>query len=214
MKTRSVLLSACIVFFSFNALANDAKYYEQMGKQISAVYAAKTIVAYQTAVNALDRIAAAERTKWEPFYYSAFGTIMMANEVKDGSKKDGYLDIAMASIEKAKQIAPAESEIIALEGFVHMIRLTVDPASRGQQYSMLSMQTFGKAVGMNPKNPRALLLMAQMQFGTAKFFNQEPTEACDATRKAVELFNTDKSENPLAPVWGKEMAVGLLKMCK
>jgi cytochrome c-type biogenesis protein CcmH/NrfG len=140
---------------------------------------------------------------------------MMANLEKDASKKDGYLDQALSALEKGKGIAANESELVALEGFVHMIRITVDPASRGQQYSGIAMQTFGKALGMNPNNPRAMSLMAQMQFGTAQFFNQQPTEACATANKALGLFDgATKSENPLAPQWGKEMTVGLIQNCK
>lgn len=212
MKTTSLIL-ACLL--SVAAFANDAKYYEQMGKQIRAVYTAKSVDEYQSAVNALDRIAAAEKTKWEPYYYSAFGNIMLANMEKESSKKDGYLDLALAAVEKGKSLAPNESELVAMEGFVHMIRLTVDPATRGQQYSGLSMQTFGKALAMNPNNPRALALMAQMQFGTAQFFNQQPTEACQTARKALEVFNSAApTGNQLAPMWGKEMAEQMVTNCK
>jgi hypothetical protein len=57
--------------------------------------------------------------------------------------------------------------------------------------------------------------MAQMQFGTAQFFNQAPTEACATARKALSLFDaTVKSENPLAPQWGKEMTAELIQNCK
>jgi cytochrome c-type biogenesis protein CcmH/NrfG len=140
---------------------------------------------------------------------------MMATRENEGSKKDAYLDQALVAIEKGKGIAPNESELVALEGFVHMIRVTVDPASRGQQYSGLAMQTFGKALGMNPNNPRAMSLLAQMQFGTAQFFKQQPTEACATASKALGLFDSaTKSENPLAPQWGKEMTVGLIQNCK
>jgi tetratricopeptide (TPR) repeat protein len=212
MKTMNLIL---LMIISVTTWANDEKYYEQMGKQIQAVYTAKTMDEYQSAVNALDRIAGAEKTKWEPYYYSAFGSVMMATREAESSKKDAYLDQALAAIEKGKAIAAGESELVALEGFVHMIRVTVDPASRGQQYSGLAMQTFGRALGMNPNNPRAMSLMAQMQFGTAQFFNQQPTEACDTARKALSLFDsTVKSENPLAPQWGKEMTAGLIQKCK
>lgn len=212
MKTINLFF---LMIISVTTWANDEKYYEQMGKQIQAVYTAKTMDEYQSAVNALDRIAGAEKTKWEPYYYSAFGSVMMATRETEPSKKDAYLDQALAAVEKGKAVAPAESELVALEGFVHTIRLTVDPASRGQQYSGLAMQTFGKALGMNPNNPRALSLMAQMQFGTAQFFNQAPTEACATARKALTLFEgSTKPENPLAPQWGKEMTAGLIQNCK
>ena len=212
MKTITLIF---LMIISVTTWANDEKYYEQMGKQIQAVYTAKTMDEYQSAVNALDRIAGAEKTKWEPYYYSAFGNVMMATRETVPSKKDDYLDQALAAVEKGKAIVPDESELVALEGFVHMIRVTVDPASRGQQYSGLAMQTFGRALGMNPNNPRAMSLMAQMQFGTAQFFNQQPTEACEIARKALAIFDLGtKSENPLTPQWGKEMTAGLIKNCK
>ncbi len=202
------------LFIQISVLANDAKYKEQMAKQIQIVYQAETIEELQPAVNALDRIASAEKTKWEPYYYSAFGSLMMATHSTEAAKKDGYLDAAMAAIENAKKINANESELIALEGFVYMIRVTVDPATRGQQYSSLAFQTYNKALNMNPENPRALGLLAQMQFGTAQFFGASTEEPCATAKKALEKFDTFKSENPLAPVWGKGMTQGLLKNCK
>jgi tetratricopeptide (TPR) repeat protein len=202
------------VLFSTSVFATDNKYMEQMGKHIQAVYAAQSPEQYQEAVNAFDRIAAAEKTKWEPFYYSAYGSLMMANRETDAAKKDAYLDKALASIESGKAINPNESELVALEGFVHMIRVTVDPAVRGQQYSGMAFQTYNKALSMNPENPRALGFLAQMQMGLAKFMGSPTTDACDTGKKALEKFTTYKSENPLAPQWGKGMTEGLLQSCK
>lgn len=210
MKTFIILF---VMLTSMSAFATD-KYTEQMHKHIQAVYTAKSTEEYQVAINALDRIALAEKTKWEPFYYSAFGNLMLATNENDGGKKDAYLDLALASVQKGKSVAPDESELIALEGFVHMIRVTVDPAARGQQYSSLAFQHFGKAMALNPNNPRAQALMAQMQFGTAQFFGSSTSEACTLARKALAQFDAAQTENPLAPRWGKEMTVQLLKSCK
>ncbi|MCW5910652.1 MAG: hypothetical protein KIT62_06235 [Cyclobacteriaceae bacterium] len=210
MKTIHTIL---ILLFAIATFASDEKYYEQMGKQIKNVYTAKTIDELQAAVNAFNRIAGVEKSKWEPHYYSAFGNIMIATREQEGSKKDSYLDQALAAIEKGKALVPNESELIALEGFVHMIRVTVDPATRGPQYSGMAMQAYGKALGINSNNPRALALMAQMQFGTAQFFGSSTAEACGMAKKALEQFTSFKSDNPVAPVWGKEMTEGLLKSC-
>lgn len=211
MKTIALSI---FLFLQLTLLANDSKYNEQMAKQIQIVYNAETIEELQPAVNALDRIAHAEKTKWEPYYYSAFGSLMMANRSTEAAKKDVYLDAALAAIESGKKINSIESELIALEGFVHMIRVTVDPATRGQQYSSLAFQTYNKALRLNPENPRALSLLAQMQLGTARFFGASTEEACGTAKKALEKFNAFKSENPLAPVWGKSMTEGVLKNCQ
>ncbi len=211
MKTITFIFA---VLFSTSSFATDNKYIEQMGKHIQAVYAAQSPEQYQEAVNAFDRIAAAEKKKWEPFYYSAYGSLMIANREPDAAKKDAYLDKALASIESGKVINPNESELVALEGFVHMIRVTVDPASRGQQYSGMAFQTYSKALGMNPENPRALGFLAQMQMGLAKFMGSPTTDACNTGKKALEKFTTYKSDNLLAPQWGKGMTESLLQGCK
>jgi tetratricopeptide (TPR) repeat protein len=210
MKTTNLILLLAIALSS--AAFGKDKYKSQMTKNIEVVYKAQTAEELQQAVNAFERIGNAEKDKWEPFYYASFGNIMLANKEKDGTKKDGYLDLAKTALDKAVAINSKESEIVALEGFIHMIRVTVDPATRGQQYSMLSMQSFGKALALNPNNPRAMTLMAQMQFGTAQFFKQAPTEACETATKALGLYAEPKDS--LSPSWGKGMTEGLLKQCK
>lgn len=196
------------------ALLAADKYTEQMTRNINAIYKAETPAEFQEAINAFERIGNAEKSKWEPFYYASFGYVLLASREADLSKKDALLDQAKAALDKASSIRPGDSEIIALEGFIAMIRVTVDPATRGPQYSMMAMQSFGKAAAIDPGNPRALALMAQMQFGTAQFFKQEPTEACATARKALDLFNTTTPADRLAPAWGKSMTEGLLVSCK
>jgi hypothetical protein len=209
-----VLIAIPILFLVRFGFASDGKYEQAMKKNIESVYKAQTLDELQQAVNSFERIALAEKDHWEPHYYAAFGYIMMASQEKEGAKKDVYLDQALAAIEKAKAIASAESEVVALEGFVHMIRVTVDPATRGPQYGGLAMQQFGKAIALNPENPRALMFRAQMQHGTARFFGSPLTEACGTLSKALEKFDAFKSENPLAPAWGKGMAEKLKTECK
>jgi hypothetical protein len=211
MKTITLIL---VFVISFAVKATDDKYINAMSKNIDAVYKAKTTEELQAAVNSLNRIANVEKEKWEPLYYSAFGNIMLVNHEADGAKKDGYLDLALASIEKAKVIKPNDSEIIAMEGFIHMMRVTVDPASRGQQYSAKAYEAYAKALAINSNNPRALMLKAQMEFGTAQFFKSPTTSACATNLKAIENFESAKPEGPLSPMWGKMVAEELKSKCK
>jgi hypothetical protein len=212
MKT--IISALILIVVALSVRANDDKYISAMRKNIELLYEAKSTAERQQTVNALERIASAEPTKWEPRYYIAFGYIMMANDEKQTSLKDSYLDQALNAVSKAKELAPNESEVIALEGFVHMIRLTVDPASRGQQYSALAFQSFMKAVNLDADNPRALGLLAQMQYGTAQFFGSPTDEACATMIKALEKFDTFTSENPLAPTWGRPMTESMRPNCE
>jgi hypothetical protein len=214
LNTISVLLALAMLLSANLVLANDGQYLSTMQKNIQAVYQAQSVDELQTAVNAFERIGGAEKTKWEPLYYAAFGYIMISNKQTDAAKKDQFLDLAVMAIDKAKALAPAESEIIALEGFVLMMRLSVDPATRGAKYAAQATQSYQKALELNPENPRALGLLAQMQYGAAQFFGSSTTEACGTCRASLEKFETYKSENPLAPMWGKQMSEGLLQGCK
>lgn len=203
-----IVLAVPVVLF-----ASD-KYTEQMKRNIEAVYKADTPEELQSVINTFERIGNAEKTKWEPFYYASFGYVLLSNKQEELSKKDALLDLAKSSLDKAAALRPDDSEIISLDGFISMMRVAVDPATRGPQYSMMAMQLFGKAATIDPSNPRALALMAQMQFGTAQFFQQQPVEACATAKKALELFNAATPADPLAPVWGKGMTEGLVANCK
>lgn len=215
MKTTKLfLLTAVLSLIATTAInADDTRYLEAMQKNIQSVYTAKSVTELQGVVNALERIAAAEKVKWEPYYYTSFAYIRMSNIEQESAKKDMYLDQANTSIEKAAAINANESEIVALVGFIHMMRVAIDPATRGAQYSSMAMQAFGKATALNPENPRALALLAQMQYGTAKFFGSPVTEACGTLAAALQKFDTYRSDNPLAPQWGREMALGMKKEC-
>ncbi|HNP94904.1 MAG TPA: hypothetical protein PKJ63_04725 [Cyclobacteriaceae bacterium] len=211
MKTYVLILAMSLLTqFSW---ASD-KYEQAMLKNIEAVYDAETPEGLQQAVNAFERIGGAEKDKWEPFYYASFGYVMMSVREQDATKKDGLLDKAQEVLKKASAINSQESEIVALEGFIYMMKVTVDPASRGQQYSGLAMQTFGKALGMNPENPRALALMAQMELGTAQFFKSPIDKACATAKGALEKFDSFQSNNPLAPRWGRYNAMMVVNQCK
>lgn len=205
---------AIILTLIVSTLTAQDKYTETMLKNIDAAYNAKTVAEHQAAANTFERIAAAEKTKWEPYYYAAFSNIMMANLETESAKKDAYLDLAAKDIDAAKAIKANDSEVTALEGFVHMIRVTVDPATRGQEYSGKAFRSFSTAVALNPENPRALTLLAQMQFGTAQFFGNSTAEACGTAEKSLQKFETYKAENALSPQWGKQMAERLKSNCK
>lgn len=129
-------------------------------------------------------------------------------------KKDSFLDLAETAVIKAKALVPEDSEVIALEGFIYMMRIPIDPGTRGMTYAPKAMSAFEKAVALNASNPRAIALKAQMEFGTAQFFHSDTTPACTLNKSALEKFDSYQPANELSPTWGKRMAEGLLEKCK
>lgn len=214
IKQIIVLIALAITVFSSACFASDGQYIEAMKKNIQLVYEGKSVADLQSAVNGFKRIATVEKTKWEPHYYAAFGYIMIATRDSVAERKDQALDLALESIKNAVAIVPNESEVVALQGFVYMIRISIDPASRGSRFTGLAMQYFQTALRLNGDNPRALALLAHMQFGTANFFGSPTDEACQTNNAALAKFDTFKSENPLAPQWGRGMSEKLKAGCK
>lgn len=214
---RIEIITTCFVLALFNVACSQVtneKYLLAMKTNIDEIHAADSIPEYQSVVNAFQRIAAVEVGAWEPRYYAAFGFIMMATLSTDAVQKDGFLDQAMTELAKAREALTEESEIEALEGFAYMLRVTVDPATRGPQMAPLAMKHYHKALYLNPENPRAVALLAQMEYGTAQFFGSSVDEACSRAKKAFDKFKSFTSPNPLSPRWGMGMAESLAKKCQ
>lgn len=211
MKTMILLL--VMICMAGTLRAQEDRYQTMMQKQIEALYQADSIPQIQPLVNTMERIAEAEKTKWEPYYYAAFGYVNMSHRVTSLQRKDECLDQALETVKVAEALAPEEAEIIALRGFIYIMQLSVDPNSRGQEYSGMAFQTLGKALRLSPENPRALALMAHMQYGAARYFGDSVEEACATLATAFEKFDTFTSENPLAPTWGLKMAESLRGNC-
>lgn len=208
MKKIDFLL--CALFFAMIIAAKPSDAYEKaMKSAIEQVFQAETLEQYQAASNTFDRIAEKETKAWHPRYYSAYAHIIMSTLVQESTAKDEMLDQAMERLLAADELSPGNSELLTLEGFVHMMRVVIDPGSRGAEYSGRSIGAFQKAVAMDSNNPRALMLLSNMQIGTAQFFGSDNSEGCATLAKAIQLFeNAGTPENPLDPSWGKDMALG------
>ena len=190
-------------------------YNTAMQSAITEMYKANTIVDIQTIANKFDRIGAAEKNKWLPYYYSAYCYVMMTTQEKDLTQWDGYLDAADEILDKAIKLKkPDIVEVLALRGFSNMMRISVDPATRGQEYSMKSAAYLQQAHLLDDQNPRVNLMMAQMLYGTAQFFGSGTDDACQKFANAKVLFDKEESEGRgILPSWGKPQVESMLKQC-
>jgi tetratricopeptide (TPR) repeat protein len=205
------LAFACV----FSAFANDPAYDSAMKKQLAAMKTIQTSEESQVVTNGFLRIAEVKNTEWLPLYYAAYLQTVAAFRFE--VNKDQYFDQAMELAKKAEKIAPNHTEITALQGFIVMGKLSVDPMSRGQELSGQAMQLFGKAIALDRENPRAITLMAQMEQGMAQFFGQGPEKSCGMARMGLELFAKEEAkinEDYLLPTWGKREAEQVASACK
>lgn len=212
MKTVFTLLLSYLLVFP--ALAQNS-YESAMKDQIQAMQQIRSLEESQAVSNAFLRIADVKKEEWLPLYYAAY--VQTNAAFRFDVDKDQYLDQAMELAKKAAGISPNNSEITALEGFILMGKVSVDPANRGQSLSPQVMQLYGKAIALNRENPRATTLMAQMELGMAQFFGSGPEKACGLARVGLELFAKEEAkvdENYLMPTWGKNQAEQVASQCQ
>jgi uncharacterized protein HemY len=212
MKTTTVTL---VIFLFLSAFTGkDGNYEKAMLKNIAALHEAQSVEAMQEVAHAFERIAQAETSEWLPRYYAAYAYITAGAMTEEKEKKDSYLDQAQIFVDEAMQLKQNESELVALQGYLHMIRVSADPATRGQELAPKATQILAKAAEMNPENPRALMLLGQMQFGTAQFFGTDVKEPCTLISKSIALYEKqEQAENTLMPTWGVYIAKAYQSSC-
>lgn len=213
MKKITLILGMLVATLALNA-QNQEAYIKAMTTGLQQLGKASSINELQSAAGQFERIAARMDQDWYAQYYAGLCYTRISMMAEGIEKKDEYSSKALTFVEKAKSLNPNNSEVVTLEGFVYMAQLVADPNARGQMLSGKTLQTFGQAMQLNPENPRAIALMAQMKYGTAQFFNSSTAEACGMVKKTLPIFEAEQKEQSFDPTWGAEIANGLIGVCE
>jgi tetratricopeptide (TPR) repeat protein len=206
------VLSFLVLFTAIGLFAQNGAYQQAMGKAMAQFGQAKTTEELHAAANNFERIATQAEGEMLPHYYAAFVLINSSFQMQNATEKDQVLDRAMEHVKKAAAISPNNDEVEVLNGYGLMARLVVDPAARGQSYSPRVFQSFGKAMSMNPNNPRAAAMMARQELGTAQFFGSDTSKACGLAQKSIALYDKEKPQG-FDPSWGRDLAEEVLASC-
>ena len=154
--------------------------------------------------NSFERIGAAEKSEWLPYYYAAYCTVMQAFMEQDKAKTDGIADKAEQLITKAEAIAGKEnSELMVIRSMIASAHLMVDPQSRWQQYGPASSENIIKAKQLDPKNPRPVFLEGQAKFYTPESFGGGKAPAKELFQQALQMFDNFQPASAIHPSWGK-----------
>ncbi len=206
------VLSFLVLFSAISLFAQKGAYEQAMGSALAQFGQAKTTEELHATANNFERIAATSEGEMYPNYYAALVLLNSSFQIETAAEKDKAIDRAMEHIKQADAISPNNDEVEVLNGYGLMARLVVDPVSRGQSYSPRIMQSFGKAMAMNPNNPRAAAMMARQELGTAQFFGSDTSKACGLAQKSIALFDKEKTKG-FEPSWGRDLAEGVLGSC-
>jgi hypothetical protein len=206
------IITTLFLLLSFLTLAKggDDKYTNAMEKYISSLDSAKTFSDFQQAANSFERIAATEKSKWLPFYYTSYCYTVSCFLDTVAGNKDIYLDKAELFINTADSLSPNNSEIYTLKGLITQGRLIVNPRERWQKYGQLASTYFNKASQLDPTNPRPDYLIGQSLLYTPEAFGGGKAKALPYLKDSMRKYEAFKPESSISPTWGKNIVKGIL----
>lgn len=215
MKKKIGLIVLLVVVGGIFAFGQKGKYMMAMGKNLGQFGKAETVAELVVVANKFETIAKAEKKEWLPYYYNGLVNVIISfDESLSKEEKDGYLDKAQVAIDSMLVIVPNEAEVYALEGFMNVGRLVVDPAVRGQEYNMKTAKSCNKALALDAENPRAKYLLLSNEFGAAKFFGADTTELCKKAQELLDVWDDFEVESRMHPNWGKDELEEIVASCK
>lgn len=164
--------------------------------------------------NNFERIATAEKSQWQPYYYAAYCQVMNGFMEQDKDKVDAIADKATDLIAAADSLMPGNSEISCIKSMIATCHIMVNPMQRWQEYGQKSTSYMEAAMKQDPSNPRPYYLKGQTLKNTPENFGGGCNTAKPALATAMEKFNAFKLTNEFNPNWGKEITQRLLASCK
>jgi len=216
---RTILVIATVISLYAVANAQDA-YIEQMQQQVARLDNASTAKDYQQLSDNFLRIAEAEKTKWLPYYYSAFCHAKLGWLNQDDPdniepaviKAEEEIKKAQSLLDTSKQKS-ALSELYCVYSMINRARVFMNPASYGRQYGPLASQYTSLAEKTNPDNPRALYLQGWEKFTTPKLWGGDKNKAKEFLTSAKQKLDMNTTPG-IEPHWGKREVEDLLKQLK
>ncbi len=196
------------------SFAQSDKYLKAMQEKVAAVDTLFNAEALRDLSASFERIADAEKTQWQPYYYAALAQVNAGNLIfvknqgnpAELQKLDLMADKAEQLVGKAEALSQNNSEIYPVKKMVASLRMMVDPSTRYMQYGPLAQQALETAKKLNPDNPRVYLLEGQDKFFTPEQYGGSKEEAKKLFEEALKKYEAFKPASAIDPNWGRGTA--------
>ena len=207
---KTALLALLTLLLSLPVFAAD--YETTMKANLQKLGEAKTLADYTALASQFERIANAEKDKWQPAYYAVLcylNAVTMLQLSED--EKSAQLDKAQPIMDNLKKNFKNESEVFALQGFLYEMRIM--GMASAMKYSSLATEVLEEAEKLNPANPRVYYLQGMNIFHTPKAFGGGKEKAKPLFEKAAVLFGSVKPATAIDPNWGAEYNKRMIDQC-
>lgn len=209
-----ILLLSVIVSLQVATHAQNEKYVSAMKTNLAQLDSAKSAEDYAKLANNFERIGAAEKTQWLPYYYAGFA-LTMSGWTPAVTDKDANAGRINAFCDKAEPLATTDAdkaEILSLRNMSATQQMIVDPQNRWMTYGKTAGEALDNALKLDPNNPRLHYLKGMSLFGTPEQFGGGKAKAKPVFEKAVALFKEQKPKD-MYPDWGSKQADEMLAQC-
>ena len=165
---------------------------------------------YQELYLQFEQLYAVNKTNWLiPYYAGMTRSIMCLLKLGD---KDALANDALLWVGRAKSIM-ANDEVYCAESLAYTAKMSVNPLLRWLTYEGKIKKALNLAKKLNPNNPRAYVLEANIQQKIPYIFGGGCNSVKPLIEKAELCFNTQTKSNLVEPSWGKQSLVQLKKAC-
>ena len=197
MKTIKSLL--CVLFIMVSVITSA----QDLGPLVQNVNKATDVSELIQVRSQLERFIVAQPQQWLAEYYLAYVDVQLSFRVPDKSEKSQYLSEAETYLNTISELKDTDkSEIYTLKGLRLYALIASDPQTNGPKYSGEIINDYGTALGINPDNPRAVILSALFKNDMAKFMHQTYENFQKDVDKAAALLLVEDT-TLLTPTWGK-----------
>ena len=157
-----------------------------------------------------EQLYSVDKTNWLiPYYAGMTKSIMCLLKMGD---RDALANDALLWVSRAKSIL-ANDEVYCAESLAYTAKMSVNPALRWLAYEGKVKNALSLAKKLNPNNPRAYLLEANIQQKLPFIFGGGCKSAKPFIQKAELCFNAQNKVNSVEPSWGIQSLVKLKKAC-
>jgi hypothetical protein len=151
-----------------------------------------------------------DKTNWLiPYYAGMTKSIMCLLKMGD---RDALANDALLWVARAKAIE-VNDEIYCAESLAYTAKMSVNPALRWFTYEGKIKNTLSLAKKLNPSNPRAYILEANIQQKLPFIFGGGCKSAKPLIQKAELFISNQNRANSIEPSWGIQSLVKLKKAC-
>jgi hypothetical protein len=166
--------------------------------------------AYQELYLQFEQLYALNKTNWLiPYYAGMTRSIMCLLKMGD---RDALANDALLWVGRAKSIM-ANDEVYCAESLAYTAKMSVNPALRWFSYEGKIKKALSFAKKLNPSNPRAYVLEANIQQKIPFIFGGGCKSVKPLIQKAELCFNAQTKVNSVEPSWGFQSLVQLKKAC-